>query len=136
VYLIHQEDRLESLVLPVYGLGYVSTLRGYLGLAADLTTITGLRFYEQAETPGLGAKVQDPLWQSQWSGKKIRDSAGNLRIQVTMDKVAPIHADAQYAVDGISGATMTSRSVSNLLRYWLGPDGFGPFLRRLEQESQ
>ena len=50
-------------------------------------------------------------------------------------QVDPRSPDARYQVDGLSGATMTSRGVTNLLRYWLGEDGFGPYIKNLRAQG-
>jgi Na+-transporting NADH:ubiquinone oxidoreductase subunit C len=107
---------------------------GYLALAPDGTTIRGLRFYEHAETPGLGDQVDKPGWRAQWDGKIAYATNGAPRIEVIRGKVQP-GPDAEYQVDGLSGATLTGRGVTNLLHYWLGPEGFGPYLDRLRQDE-
>jgi Na+-transporting NADH:ubiquinone oxidoreductase subunit C len=132
VYLVRRQGRVELVLLPVHGSGYVSTLYGYLALAGDANTVMGLSFYEQSETPGLGAAVADPDWLARWRGKKLRDDEGRLRIAVVKGAVAPSSPSAPYEVDGIAGATRTCRGVTNLLRFWLGDDGFGPYLERLQ----
>jgi len=131
VYLLRERDELRLLILPVSGQGYASTLRGYLALDADLNTIRALTFYEQQETPGLGAQVEDPAWASRWDGKKIRDPSGRIRVRVATGEASPEGDAPEYEVDAISGATWTSNGVTNLLRFWLGDDGFGPYLARL-----
>jgi Na+-transporting NADH:ubiquinone oxidoreductase subunit C len=126
VYLVRRQSELSLVVLPVRGAGYQSMLYGFLALKPDLTTVAGLTFYEQAETPGLGDRITDPSWLSKWPGTKITDEAGGLRIAVVQGG-----AKHSYEVDGISGATRTGSGVANLLRFWLGDLGFGPFLKRL-----
>lgn len=135
VYLVRAGGRLRLVVLPVHGAGYVSEIRGYLALDADTDTVQGLSFYEQSETPGLGAEIDAPAWRAQWAGKRVRDASGALRIGVSRGPVDPASPDAAFQVDGISGATRTGHAVTNLLRFWLGPDGFGPFLSRLAREE-
>jgi Na+-transporting NADH:ubiquinone oxidoreductase subunit C len=135
IYLVRKHGELRLLLLPVYGTGYISTLRGYLALDADLNTIRGLSFYEHAETPGLGSEIENPRWRELWVGKRARDAAGALRLGVARGAVDPDSPDADFLVDGISGATRTGVGVTNLLRFWLGPDGFGPFLERLAREG-
>ena len=117
-------------VLPVSGSGYQSTIHALLALRADLRSIAALTITEQAETPGLGARIEDPGWQALWAGKLIADDEGKIVIRVERGK-----ASGPYAVDGISGATITSNAVAAMLRYWLGADGFGPFLERLRAEG-
>lgn len=135
VFLVRDHERLRLVVLPVHGSGYVSTLRGYLALDADTNTIRGLSFYEHAETPGLGSEIDNPQWRDQWVGKLARDQAGALRVGVARGPVDAADADAPFQVDGITGATRTGVGVTNLLRFWLGPDGFGPYLERLAEEE-
>ncbi len=135
VYLVRDRDRLRLLVLPVEGAGYASTLRGYLALEPDLRTIRALSFYEHAETPGLGSEIDNPDWRALWAGKLAFDPEGRPRIAVALGRVDPADPDAPYRVDGISGATRTGNGVTNLLRFWLGPHGFGPYLNRLAESS-
>ena len=135
VYLVMDDGRLRQVVLPVYGKGLWSTMYGFVSLADDLTTVKGFAFYEHGETPGLGGEIDNPAWKKQWPGKKIYDESGQIRIEVlkgTVDKEAP---DAVYQADGLAGATLTARGVGNLLRYWLGEDGYQPFLETLKQEG-
>lgn len=135
VYLIRDGEELSQVILPVHGKGLWSTLYGYLALAPDLTTVKGFGFHEHGETPGLGGEVDNPAWQAQWPGKKVRDAQGRPVIEVLRGKVEATDPLARHRIDGLSGATITSRGVTNLLRYWLGEDGFGPFLRRLAEQG-
>lgn len=134
VYEVRQGGQTKLLILPVRGLGYGSMLYGYLGLAEDANTIVGLSFYEHGETPGLGALIDAPDWKAQWRDKKLRDENGVLRIGVGQGQLAPDTPEARYQVDGLIGATKTSIGVTNLLQYWLGEHGFGPFLRKFQAE--
>lgn len=130
VYELRKGDHLELVVLPVRGAGYQSVLKGYLVLREDLDTIAALTFHEQNETPGMGAKIVDKPWQSLWIGKRVTDADGAIRIRAVRGESAGIHE-----VDGISGATRTMTGINNLLRFWLGPDGYGPYLARLKSET-
>lgn len=130
VYLLERDGDILLVVLPVSGKGYQSTLRATLALHADLTTIAALTITEQAETPGLGARVETPQWQDLWAGKEVTDETGQIVIDVVRGQ-----AKGPHEVDAISGATITSNGVANMLRYWLGDDGFGPFLDRLREEG-
>ncbi len=135
VYLARKGRDISLIILPVYGAGYASTLRGFLALEGDLNTVVALAFYEHAETPGLGARLEDPEWLAQWRGKRVHDETGQFRLQVARGRSDADPGAAPYAVDGITGATRTSQGVSQLLRYWLGDHGFGPFLSRLRNEG-
>ncbi|MDP6580499.1 MAG: Na(+)-translocating NADH-quinone reductase subunit C [Vicinamibacterales bacterium] len=129
-----QTDRLEMVVLPVEGLGLWGTLYGFIALEGDLRTIRGLTFYEHKETPGLGGEVDNPRWKARWTGRMAFDDDLAPAIAVVKG-LAGAAADDPHAVDGLSGATLTSRGVTNLLRFWLGADGFEPYLTRLRTEQ-
>jgi Na+-transporting NADH:ubiquinone oxidoreductase subunit C len=136
VYLVRKGDRLDKVILPVHGKGLWSTLYGFLALdAADLTTIKGLVFYEHAETPGLGGEVDNPTWKALWNGKQAFDAAGKPKISVIKGRVNPADKGSEFKVDGLSGATITSRGVHNMLRYWLSADGYGPYLAKLKTQG-
>ncbi|WKD48191.1 Na(+)-translocating NADH-quinone reductase subunit C [Microbulbifer spongiae] len=132
VYLVEKAGRLDKVILPVRGYGLWGTLYGFLALQSDLDTVAGLGFYEHKETPGLGGEVDNPNWKALWVGKKVFDSQGNVDIQVIKGQVNPNSPDAVHEVDGLSGATLTSRGVDNLVNFWLGNQGFGPFLKNLK----
>ena len=121
------------MILPVEGLGLWSTLYGFLAVDADLETIRGLTFYEHAETPGLGGEVDNPRWKSLWPGRRTTVD-GEPRIEVIRGRAGPPGEDP-YRVDGLSGAAITGRGVTNLLRFWLSDEGFRPYLTRLSVEG-
>ena len=133
VYLVHEHGRLATIILPVHGYGLWSTMHGFLALAGDGRTITGMTFYEHAETPGLGDAIEKPEWLSGFHDKLAFDDNNRVRIDVVKGHVDPGSADARHQVDGIAGATLTSNGVANLLRFWLGDLGFGPYLDRLRE---
>ena len=124
---------IELIILPVRGSGYQSSLYGFLALTGDTSTVVALRFYEQGDTPGMGARIQDRSWESLWPGKQVYDETGAVKLGVARGKLAPGSIDAEHMVDGISGATRTSQGVHGLLRFWLGDFGFGPFLERVRR---
>jgi len=136
VYLVKDDDQIVQIILPVYGSGLWSTMLGYLSLANDGTTIQGLRFYAHAETPGLGDQIDDRDWLQQWAGKRALDADGRPRIEVVRGIVqADASGSAAFQVDGLAGATLTGRGVTNLVRYWIGPNGFGPYLENFWQKG-
>jgi len=126
---------IETLILPIRGYGLWSTLHGFLAVKGDLNTVVGLGFHTHAETPGLGGEVDDPRWRGQWVGKRLFDDSGELAVQVVRGSVDPQGAMADYQVDGLAGATLTSNGVNNLLHFWLGEQGFGPFLAKLRSKE-
>ena len=133
VYMIRdpKTNQITQVVLPVYGKGLWSTLYGYLAVKKDLQTVQGLTFYEHAETPGLGGEVDNPAWKAQWVGLKLYDAEGNPAAAVAK---GPAPADSEHMVDGLSGATITARGVSNLIGYWTGPNGYGQYLKALSED--
>lgn len=135
VYLVKDGEAVQQVVLPIRGQGLFSTLYAYLSLDADLETVRGISFYEHGETAGLGAEVENPAWTALWPGKRLYDENGEVRLSVVKGTVDPSDADASYEVDGLSGATMTSTGVTNLVKYWFGTDGFGPYLQQLAAEG-
>ena len=136
IYLVRDENgALQQLILPVHGKGLWSTMYGFLALDNDFTTVKGFAFYEHGETPGLGGEIDNPDWKEQWPGKQIYGPEGEVRIDVlkgTVDRDAP---DARFKADGLAGATLTARGVENLLHYWMGEDGYRPFLEKLQAQG-
>lgn len=131
VYLVENSGAIEKIILPVRGYGLWSTLYGFVALESDANTVVGLGFYEHGETPGLGGEVDNPRWKGFWPGKQVyRD--GDVEIALAKGAVDPASTDAPWRVDGLSGATLTSRGVTNLVQFWLGEDGFKPFLANLK----
>lgn len=133
VYIRREDDRLVRIVLPVSGQGMWSTIHGYIALGPDLNTIEALTVFEHQETPGIGDRIEDPAWLTKWAGKRAYDEQGVPRVGVAKDIFDPISPDAVHTVDAISGATVTADGVTRMVRFWLGPDGFGPFLNRLRE---
>ncbi len=135
VYEVRDEaGRLDLVVLPIEGLGLWGTLYGFVALEGDLRTIRGLTFYEHKETPGLGGEVDNPRWKALWPGRLAFDDDLSPAIAVVKGPAGSVD-EAPYAIDGLSGATITSRGVTSLVRFWLGPDGFGPYLTRLRSQG-
>lgn len=134
VYLVTDGDRIEQIILPVHGAGLWSTMRGFLAVEADGNTIRGLRFFEHAETPGLGDQIDKESWLSQFPGQLLYDAAGEPRFEVVRGMAQP-GPNAVHQVDGMSGATLTGNGVGNLIRYWSGPHGFGPYLTRVTEKA-
>ena len=129
VYLIQNNEQVEKIILPIHGYGLWSTLYGFIALEGDANTVAGLGFYEHAETPGLGGEGDNPNWRAQWTGKRVyRDDA----VAIRLVKGGADRSD-KYGVDALSGATLTSRGVDNLIKFWLSDEGFRPFLNNLNQ---
>ena len=129
IYLIENGDQIEKIILPIHGYGLWSTLYGFMALEGDGNTVAGLGFYEHAETPGLGGEVDNPNWKGQWTGKQVYNGDA---VALRLVKGGADRSDS-YGVDALSGATLTSRGVDNLLKFWMSDAGFKPFLDNLKQ---
>lgn len=139
-----QEQNVTGYVIPVNGMGLWDAIYGYLAIKPDGDTVIGISWYDQKETPGLGANIAEPEWQSQFPGKRIFQESPNgqtdfktapLGITVIKGKVGEVLGDspkALSAVDGMAGATLTGNGVTNAYRDVLA--AYRPLLLRLHQE--
>ena len=128
---VDEKNAIEKLVLPIRGYGLWGTLYGYLSLDSDLNTVRGIEYYDHKETPGLGGEVDNPNWKSDWYGKRIYNDDGSVALYVTKGA-----SSTDYEIDGISGATLTTNGVSNMIKYWLGDNGYGPIIKNLNEEIE
>lgn len=149
IYLVKEGGKVNGIILPVNGYGLWSTMHGFMALEGDGETVVGFNLYDQAETPGLGGEVVNPKWKAQWKGKKVYNLStkdvqesnlsekgqsveiGEVALGLVKGSVDPSKPGSEYQVDALAGATLTSRGVSNLVRYWMGKDGFGPYLAKI-----
>jgi Na+-transporting NADH:ubiquinone oxidoreductase subunit C len=121
-------------VVPIEGLGLWGTLYGFLALEKDASTVRGITYYSHKETPGLGGEVDNPIWKGKWPGRQAFDDKGQPAIRVVKGAAGPADHDPHH-VDGLSGATITSNGVTFMLNFWLGEQGFGPYLGSLRKEG-
>jgi Na+-transporting NADH:ubiquinone oxidoreductase subunit C len=133
LYAVLDNGALEQVILPIEGPGLWATMYGFLAVERDGNTVRGLQFYQHGETPGLGDGVDKPAWRNQWVGKQLFDADGNPQIEVVK---GPAPDGSDYQIDGLAGATLTGRGVSNFVRYWIGEEGYGPFLKDLGQKER
>ncbi len=141
-----KERPVVGYVIPVNGMGLWDAIYGYLAIENDGDTVIGISWYDQKETPGLGANIAEADWQSQFRGKKIfQQSSGGktdfqtapLGITVVKGRVREVLANspkANSAVDGMAGATLTGNGVMNAYRDVLA--AYRPFLLKLHQQDQ
>lgn len=137
VFLNIRNSSIDSIAIPIEGKGLWSTLYGYLAIENDLNTVRGITFYKHGETPGLGGEIEKPWFQDNFIGKKIFGENGEIRsITVIKGKVSEViakDAEKSYYVDGISGATITSRGVTTLLKNWL--QIYEPFFKNAKNKG-
>ncbi len=116
----------NQVIIPIRGRGLWSTLYGYIALAEDASTISGITFYQHGETPGLGGEVDNPDWKAQWPGKAAIEDG---QVVIEVKKQGKV-TDSRFQIDGMAGATITTQGVHRLVRFWLGEQGFGKYLSR------
>lgn len=127
--VLDEQGQLQALVLPVYGKGLWSIIYGYVGVKADLNTISGAVFYEHGETPGIGDFINHDDWLAKWQGKQIFNAKGDVAFKIVKGEAK---AGDKSAVDGVSGATRTGAGVAKAVQFWFGPEGFETFLGKLK----
>lgn len=132
IYIKRTDGVIDKVVIPVRGYGLWGTLLGYLALEGDLETIAGLGFYFHKETPGLGGEVDNPKWKALWPGVEAFDASGEPAVALVKTRSPENSRAASHEVDALSGATLTTRGVENLVRFWTGDLGFGPLLNNLK----
>ena len=131
-------------IIPINGYGLWDAIYGYLALDTDGNTIIGISWYDQKETPGLGANIADAPWQSLFPGKMIfqqsptgefNPKTSPVGILVVKGKVEEVLGDvprSNSAVDGMAGATLTGNGVVDAYKEVL--NAYRPFLSRLQEE--
>lgn len=131
-----QTGKLKTIVVPIRGRGLWSTLYGFIALdmskasdGSDHLKVAGLTYYKHGETPGLGGEVDNALWKAKWPDRLVFDDEWNVKLEVSKN------VTTDYQVDSLSGATLTSNGVTNMLKFWLGDEGFGPYLKSLASTS-
>ncbi len=100
-------------IFPMRGAGLWGPIWGFVSLNDDMNTIYGANFDHEGETPGLGAEISTGWFQETFQGKKIFNESGNL-VSITVTKTGQ-KAPAEHSVDGISGGTITSKGLENML---------------------
>jgi len=131
VYLLRDGEQISKIILPIKGYGLWSTMYGFIALESDAQTVSSITFYEHGETPGLGGEIENKKWQASWNGKQLANDQGEPVLHVVKGGVTDATPDAEHKIDGLAGATLTSNGVSNLIKFWMGENGFGPYLERI-----
>lgn len=140
-----EKDRqIDGYVFPVNGMGLWDAIYGYLAIKPDGDTVIGISWYDQRETPGLGANITEADWQSQFPDKRIFQESSDgttdfvtapLGITVVKGRVNEVLGTsprAKSAVDGMAGATLTGNGVTDAYRNVL--TAYRPFLIKLHEE--
>lgn len=135
IYVVRERegDAVEKYALPIYGRGLYSMMHGVIALKPDLRTVDSITFTEHGETPGLGGEIENPAWKRSWRGKEALGDDGEVIIEVLTGAVDPSRPEANRQIDGLTGATFTTRGVDQLVKFWLGEEGYGPTIGRLRE---
>ena len=128
VFLLRDGNDVSLVLLPISGMGYGGRIDAFIALRGDMNTIAGITITSHSETPGIGGRIVEQAWQAGFPGTELRDDTGDLRFAV-----ARTQASSPYEVDGITGATRTGLGVTNMVRFWLGPDAYGPLIQAIER---
>ena len=130
VYIYNDKNGEKIYILKLFGKGLWDEISGYLALSSDLNTIVGASFDHKGETPGMGAEMKDnPAFPAQFKGKKIYDEAGKL-VSIIVRKGGAV--DPEHDVDAISGATLTSNGITDMLKTSL--ENYSAYLENLKQK--
>ncbi|MGI6320016.1 MAG: NADH:ubiquinone reductase (Na(+)-transporting) subunit C [Bacteroidales bacterium] len=112
---VNKQDTL--FIIPIHGKGLWGPVWGNIALKSDKETIAGVTFDHQGETPGLGAEISESKFQEQFVGKKIFDENGSfVSVKVVKGGVANSNINPMYGVDAVSGGTITSQGVDDMIR--------------------
>ena len=109
-------DGKTKYVVPVYGAGLWGAIWGYVALDEDKNTVFGTYFSHASETPGLGAEIATPRFQTSFIGKHVMEGGSVALSVVKNGKVA----NPDFEVDAISGGTITSNGVDAMLKNCMG----------------
>ena len=119
VFVCRLEDGSEKYVIPMNGAGLWGPIWGYVSVDKDGNTIYGAYFAHQGETPGLGAEIEKPMFSDQYKGKHLFIDGEFKSIAVEKKGQKPVDG-AEY-VDAISGGTITSKGVQDMMKNSLEP---------------
>lgn len=124
-------DGKKYYIMLLAGTGLWGPIWGYVAVEDDLKTIYGARFNHAGETPGLGAQIADLSFQNQFVGKKIRDEEGNFHPMLVSK--TPVDQSDKFAVDGITGGTLTSKGLERMLNENI--EVYAKYFEKLSQKS-
>mgnify|MGYP003330678082 CR=1 FL=1 len=134
VFLLKKEGEIQRYAIPFKAYGLWSWVYGYFALQGDGRTVSGMTVYQHGETPGLGGECEKPWFQNQFKGKQIVDASGNfVSIGIAKGSIESSVPEAQHGsyVDGMSGATITSKGLEKYLKEVLAQ--YEPFSRKLRE---
>ncbi len=107
IYYIEEGDQIAAYAFPIDGVALWGSVHGYVAITSDFSQIIGIDFVSHSETPGLGGRISEDWFKEQFRGLKLENLAEGEYIRY---RPAP-----GGNVDGISGATLTSNAIRDLL---------------------
>ena len=127
--IVINNGKTEVNVIELYGAGLWGPIWGYVGMTPDFQNVVGVVFDHKSETPGLGAEITTSNFTEQFKGKTIFSDGEFVSIDVVKGGVANLATDLQkHSVDAISGGTITSNGVNNMLEKVL--ESYLPYIER------
>ena len=129
---VDASGKAEAYALALEGSGLWGPLYGYLSIQPDMATVGGATFDAPKETPGLGAEIMNAKFQDQWNGKSVRKGGELVPVRVVKGEAKTVcGSGVDHCVDGVSGATITSRGVDAMVQAAI--TDYGPYLERLKK---
>jgi Na+-transporting NADH:ubiquinone oxidoreductase subunit C len=110
---VAQKDGKKFYVIPLYGAGLWDAIWGYMSLIDDENTVFGASFDHKGETPGLGAEINQSWFEDQFKGEQIMEGSKFVSVKVVKGGTP---ASDKHGVDAISGGTLTSNGVSDMIQ--------------------
>ena len=108
-YVLRESGKIVAYALPIEGRGFWATIKGVIGIEADRKTVTGIAFYQQNETPGLGAEIAKSEFRDQFKGKVL--SLGERPLSIKR----PETVLDESSVHAVTGATQTSTRLEKII---------------------
>ena len=135
IYQSMNNGLISGYAIPISGKGLWGTMYGYFAIEPDAETVKGITFYKHKETPGLGGEVDKDWFKNNFVGKKLTDNSGDLvSIEVIKGYVTNSTPNSDHKVDGISGATVTGKGITNFLKKDL--QKYEPYFAKLRKLNQ
>ena len=127
---VYKDDSRTNYIIPIQGTGLWGPISAFVALEDDVTTIYGVVFDHEKETPGLGAEIKTDRFQEQYKGKKIYDNGGAFAAITVLKGSGNDVAAEPHIVDGISGSTMTTNGVTTMFDEEL--QNYSPYFKKIK----
>jgi Na+-transporting NADH:ubiquinone oxidoreductase subunit C len=129
---VFEDNGQKKYIVPLAGKGLWGPIWGYVAFDGDMNTVYGSTFDHKTETPGLGAEINTDEFQDKFIGKAIFDNSGNYK-SIAVEKGGTEVANNPHAIDGISGGTITSKGVGEMIERTLNI--YVPFFKGNQKAS-